>query len=76
MTNERENDPLVPDIIEQYGRVIDNINNAETPADIPDPIDRDPVEVEPEAPPARDEGPDPDEAEGRQWENEHPDGPF
>ena len=33
-----ENDPMVPDMIEQYGRVLDNINNADKLSDIPDPI--------------------------------------
>jgi hypothetical protein len=87
MTNERENDPLVPDQVEQSGRVLDNINNAENLADIPDPIDADPVENEPVEnepvdspepvdPPEAVDPPDPVEREGREWENEHPEGPF
>jgi len=47
-------DPLVPDIVEQYGRVLDNIINADTPDDIPDPIDSAP---EPKDPPSEPSGP-------------------
>ena len=45
-----ENNPLVPDSVEQYAQVLDNINNAENLSDIPDPMDAAPDIQEPPEP--------------------------
>ena len=69
MSDKPKDDPLVPDMIEQYDRVLDNIINADHPSDIPDPIDAEPDVPEPDV-----SAPS-NTRENKDWENRHPKGP-
>ena len=76
-------DPVVPDMVEQYAQVLDNLYKAESLSGLPDPIDTPQHEPVDGGDDGADAGAEPDDSgaddsgdEGRDWENTHPDGPF